>query len=425
MRPAILLGVSIPLIATCALGLEGLLEGELRGLGVSDVRPERGAVSFRGSWRDCWRANLQLRTANRILVALASWSAPNGDALASGIQGLLEGRKVRGAGSVLPQLGELLVPDRSFAIHASCSASSITDPRWASLRGKDGICDAQRGHFGRRADVDRDNPDLPLRLRLHRDRATLLLDSSGEPLDRRGYRRAPGTAPVRETLAAACVLASGWDGQGPIVDPMCGTGTLLVEAAWFAQGRSPGCLRDRWAFQALPGFDAAAFAALRGESPSDRDAPQVELIGTDLDPVAVRAAKINLRAAGLGRSVRLDQVDGLRAPPPRQRGLLVVNPPHGHRIDGAEGMWRSLGRRLREAYGGWAVVLLGGERSPLREIGFAPEQVLEVRNGPLKGQIIVLRPRPSRGRPRGRGPGSGPGRGPGRPSPRRSGEPEG
>ena len=183
------------LVATCGLGLEGLLSSELRELGVPDRRKGRGAVTFRGNWEDCWRANYRLRTANRVLVELAAWGAPDDDRLAEGARAFL----LRNRGAAPGIEGRtLFLPDRTFALHASVSRSRIRDVRWASLRVKDGLVDAQRELFGRRASIARKNPDLPLRLRIDQDRATLLLDSSGDPLDRRGYRLSSGPAPLRE-----------------------------------------------------------------------------------------------------------------------------------------------------------------------------------------------------------------------------------
>ena len=288
--------MALSLVATCGLGLEEILEGEVCELGISGIAREKGAVAFRGGWEDCWRANWRLRTANRVLVELGSWDAADGEALAAGARALAGGTAPRGAGPL--DAGRLLHPERSFAVRASAAASAVRDPQWAALKVKDGLVDGQRDRWGRRASVDRGDPDLHLRLRLHRDRATLLLDTSGEPLDHRGYRAVSAAAPVREQLAAATALAAGWDGRGPVVDPMCGSGTLLVEAAWMALGRPPGALREGWAFERLPGFDAAAFARVRAE-PLPAPARGLALHGNDRSAEALRAARANLERAGV------------------------------------------------------------------------------------------------------------------------------
>jgi len=280
--------MALKLIATCGLGLEEILEGELTELGATAVRRQRGAVTFNGDWPDCWRANWRLRTANRVLLELGRWDGSDGDALAKGARALIRESKRRGEMDV----GSLLLPERSFSIRATTSASRIRDLRWAALKVKDGLVDGQRDRYQRRASIDRDHPDLPLRLRLNHDQATLTLDTSGTALDRRGYRVMTSTAPLREQLAAACILASKWDGRGPVVDPMCGSGTLLTEAAFIALGRAPGFLRAEpggsgWAFERFPSFDAAAFEAIRHES-IPAPGSDVELIGIDRSHEAIR-----------------------------------------------------------------------------------------------------------------------------------------
>ena len=385
---------SLRLVATCALGLEEVLEAELRGLGVAEPEIQKGAVVFAGSWQNCWRANWRLRTANRVLVELGSWDGRDGGELAGGAREMITGRRlaVGRAPEIAPGLdpGTLLHPDRSFSIQATCTASQIRDARWAALSVKDGLVDGQRDRWGRRASVDREDPDLQLRIRLVRDRATLLLDTSGEPLDRRGYRAVTTTAPVREQLAAACVLASGWDGTGPVVDPMCGSGTLLVEAAWIALGLAPGHLREGWAFQRLPGYDARAFAAIRREPIPAPGPAEVHLFGNDRSAEALRAARANLRQAGVLDRAALTQGDAFRFEPPAGPGLVVVNPPHGERLGtGVEG-WRALGDLLKQRFQGWKAVVLAGGGDRGKHIGLRPRRRIPVLNGPLEGRILLF-----------------------------------
>jgi len=376
------------LIATCVLGLEEILEGELRAMGARDPERQKGAVAFSGGWADCWRANWRLRTANRVLVEVASWEARDGAAVAAGARALVSGR----LGTRLWRGGldaaALFHPDRTFAIQATATASEVRDTRWAAMSLKDGLVDGQRDRWGRRADVDREDPDLHLRLRLHHDRATLLLDTSGEPLDRRGYRARTTAAPVREQLAAACVLASGWDGRGPVVDPMCGSGTLLIEAAWIALGWAPGRLRRHWAFERLPGYDPRAFTAVLQE-PLLVPGPNVRVHGNDLSAEALDAARANLELANLLDRAVLTRGDAAAFQPPGGPGLLVVNPPHGERLDMDAGRWRALGDLLKQRYKGWkAAVLTGEDRG--KQIGLRPRRRIPVMNGPIEGRILVF-----------------------------------
>lgn len=372
--------MALSLIATCVLGLEEILEGELRSLGAAEPARDKGAVTFTGTWEDCWRANWRLRTANRVLVELGTWNGRDGAELAAGARALV------GWGAP----GTLFHPDRSFVIQATCTASTIHDARWVALSVKDGLVDGQRDRWGRRASVDREDPDLHLRVRLHRDRATLLLDTSGEPLDRRGYRAVTAAAPVREQLAAACVLASGWDGRGPVVDPMCGSGTLLVESAWIALGRAPGHLRESWAFERLPGFDARAFDRIRRE-PIPGPGPEVRLVGNDVSSEAIRAARTNLEKAGVLDRATLTRGDAFRGlEPPPGPGLVVVNPPHGERIGTDTEQWRALGDLLKQRFKGWKAAVLAGGPDRGKHIGLRPRRRIPVMNGPLEGRILVL-----------------------------------
>ncbi|HSM50256.1 MAG TPA: hypothetical protein VLA75_02535 [Thermoanaerobaculia bacterium] len=388
MRATVAAPPPLSLVATCSLGLEPILEAELAGLGHEGMALSPGGVRWRGSWADLERANWRLRTANRVLVEIARWRAPDGDALHAGGRALVRGT----AGIELLSPLDPAVwfdPDHPFALAATSSGSRVRDTRWAVLRVKDGLVDGQRERFGRRADVDRRAPALPLRLRLAGDEATLLLDSSGEPLDRRGYRVASHGAPLREQLAAAAILASGWDGRGPVVDPMCGTGTLLAEAAALALGLPPGRLRSGWAFERFPGFDARRFAAIRTE-PLPCPGPEVVLFGNDRDPVALRAAADNLARAGLAGRTRLTRGDAFDLAPPAGPGLVVVNPPYGERLAEDPGQWRRLGDLLKQRFRGWTAAVLAGDAALGKHLGLRPRQRIPVRNGPLPMRILVL-----------------------------------
>ena len=377
--------MSLRLIATCALGLEEILEGELTPLGVAECRREKGAVSFAGTWSDVMRVNWRLRTANRILVELAKWDGSTAESLAAGAGKLVASSRSWDGLSA----AQLLDPQLTFAIRATSSASQLRDTRWVGVKVKDGIVDAQRRRFGRRGSVDRQRPDIMLRVWLSRDRATLLLDTSGEPLDRRGYRVVTSTAPVRESLAAACVLASGWDGRGPVVDPMCGSGTMLAEAAAVALGLAPGRLRHRWAFERLPGFDRALWQSIRNE-PIPAPAHDLRLVGVDRSREAVEAAKTNLTKAGLARYADLEVGDAYAFTPPPVPGLLLVNPAYGQRLEENRDQWPRLGDLMKQRFAGWQAVVLAGGEGLGKHIGLRPRRRIPVRNGPLDARILLF-----------------------------------
>jgi putative N6-adenine-specific DNA methylase len=381
----------LPLIATCSLGLEEILAEEIRGLGLApSVEKNRGGVGFSGDWAAVIRANVWLRTANRVVLELARFKAVDGDALANAGRFLAKG-----------PLKDWLRPERSLSIVATSSRSTIRDTRWAALRMKDGLVDGQRERWGTRSTVLREAPDLPFRLRLLDDEATLLLDTTGEPLDHRGYRRETVTAPVRETLAAACVLASGWDGCGPVVDPMCGSGTLLIEAAWLARGWAPsrfrgGKDRSAFAFEGWGVTSPASVADARHEAPPEAlgEGTRGPLVGRDIDPQAIPIARRCLEVAGLGSShadgIDLSVGDAAEIEPPPGPGLVLVNPPYGERLEADRPMWRALGDLLKQSFRGYRAVVLAGGEGLGKEIGLKPRRKIPVWNGPLEARILLF-----------------------------------
>jgi putative N6-adenine-specific DNA methylase len=372
-------------VATCSRGLEPVVARELEALGHPRVESETGGVAFAGDFtaglRACWR----LRAANRVVLELAAWPAADDDALYRGAFALVEEKP---GTAVLPLPG-LFDPARSFAVQATSTRSAIRDTRWIALKVKDALVDAQRWRYGERADVDRRQPDLALRLRLHGDRATLSLDLAGEPLDRRGYRMSVTSAPLREQLAAAALLAAEWDGKGPVLDPMCGSGTLLAEAGAIALGLAPNRLRAHWAFERLPGFERTAFDAVRTEEIPRHD-PDVRLIGFDADAAAVAATRANLGAAGLGDHAELIHGDAFELDAPASAGLLVVNPPYGERLATSAAEWRRLGDLLKRRYRGWRAVVVAGDEALGRQLGLKPKRRIPFWNGPIEGRFLLL-----------------------------------
>ena len=331
------------------------------------------------------QANWRLRTANRVLIELAAWDGSSGEALEAGAGRLVESAK-NWDGLRTKQLFD---PRLTFAIRATAARSQIRDTRWVALKVKDGIVDAQRRRYGRRGSVDRKSPAIQLRVWLSHDRATLLLDTSGDPLDRRGYRVATTEAPVRENLAAACILASGWEGRGPVVDPMCGSGTLLAEAAAVALDLPPGRLRKGWALERIPGIGRDAWDALRQEGRRP-PATELRLFGVDRNPAAVEAARANLHKAGLATLSSVEVGDGYSFQPPAGPGLLVVNPAYGERLEENRDQWPRLGDLMKQRYAGWKAVVLAGGEGLGKHIGLRPSRRIPVRNGPLDARILLF-----------------------------------
>lgn len=373
------------LIATCALGLEELLAAEVAGLGHAEPAIEPGAVRFVGRWPEVWRANLRLRTANRVLVEIGSFPGASGGDLTHGARRLVE----RDADLDGVALSRLLHPNATLALKASSTHSRERDVRFVALKVKDGLVDGQRRRYGRRASVDREQPDVPLRVFLRDDRATLLVDTSGTSLDRRGYRVSTTDAPLREQLAAAMVLAAGWDGRGPVYDPMCGSGTLLIEAGWYALGWPPGALRDSWAFERFPGFDPDALRRILRE-PLPALNPDVRLFGVDRNPGALVAARSNLKAAHLEDRAELTRGDAFELEPPAGPGLLVVNPPHGERLGTEVDSWRHFGDLLKKRFAGWRAAILAGGGDLGKSLGLRPKRRYPIKNGGLDAKILIV-----------------------------------
>jgi 23S rRNA G2445 N2-methylase RlmL len=372
------------------LGLEELVGDELTALGYRSQKSKGAQILSGLGWRDVWRLNLTLRTANRVLVVLGSWGAADDEGLYVGARRLVESTRGWGGVSAL----ELFDPRSSLALHSSSRRSAIRDTRWIALKVKDAIVDAQRRRYSQRSSVDRENADLPLRVFLDADRATLLLDTSGRSLDHRGYRVQTVAAPLREHLAAACVLATGWRGEGPVLDPMCGSGTLLIEAAWAAQRRAPGLQREGWIFERLPSFDRRVYERLRQEL-AQRERPVPAIFGYDHDPTAIAAARENLRLAGLdpdGSGVHLRCADGLALTPEdvsATPGLILINPAYGARLAAETDDWRRLGDWLKR-FRGWTAVVIAGDERLGKDIGLKPRRRMPVFNGPLEARILIF-----------------------------------
>ncbi len=363
--------------ATTARGLEPFLESELRGLGFKGVRPGFNGVAFRGGRGAAARACACLRTAHRVLLTLADVDAATPDALYRSVRQVAD-------------WPHLIPPDKTFAVFATARDSAFNDARFAALRVKDAVVDAVRDALDRRPRVDVADPDVVLRLGVRKRSGVLSLDAGGRTsLHARGYRRDAGHAPLRETLAAAAVMASGWDGVAPLLDPFCGSGTLLIEAALIARRVAPALVRrapfghERWPRHHAERH-AAALERLRA---AVRDA-RPPIFGADLDPRAIEIARANAARAGVGELLRLRDADARRIPVPdgHRRGWIIANPPWGRRLGdqrAALGLARAFGRRLRQAFGGWRGCLVLHDEAQIDALELPTGQRWPVRSGPV------------------------------------------
>jgi putative N6-adenine-specific DNA methylase len=369
--------------ATCAGGLEPVLAGELRELGALDVEPGRGGVHFAGDRTVLYRANLWLRTAIRVLRPILEATVTSPDELYDAVRGL--------------DWSAYLTPDHTLAVDCNVRDSQITHSRYAALRVKDAICDQFVERTGRRPSVDTEVPMVGLNLHIHRDRAVLSLDSSGESLHKRGYRPILTKAPLNEALAAALVLLTGWKGDVSFADPMCGSGVLPIEAAWIALRRPPGLTRRRFGFQGWMDYDVRLWTALRDEA---RQGVQKQLrapiLGSDLRRDAIAFAKSNARAAGIGHLLRFEVRDVRDFTPPQgPPGVLVCNPPYGERIGEEKelkSLYEALGKVLRERCAGWRAFVFTGNPALVRQIGLKPVHEVPLRNGKIPCRFLAYEP---------------------------------
>lgn len=364
--------------ATTGRGIEELLAAELRELGMGGVVPERGGVRFTGEMADCWRANLWLRTANRVLVPLSTFPCASPQALYDGVRALPWER--------------WLTPDQTLAVDGNLRDSAMTHSGYVALKTKDAIVDTLRDRYGRRPSVDTRNPDLRVNVHLVKNRCTVSLDSSGVPLDRRGYRLERTEAPLRETVAAALVELSGWSGEAPLVDPMCGSGTILIEAALKAGQRAPGLLRPGFGFQRWPGFDPLLWGELVAEARECAlPSPGVPLLGYDRLAKAVEIARHNVSRAGVGGMVTIVKGDVRSFAPPPGPGVMVFNPPYGERLSEEEALkplYKQIGDVMKQRCTGYTAFLFTGSPELAKCVGLRASRRFVLFNGPIECRLL-------------------------------------
>ena len=362
--------------AQVAENLEPEAAAELAGLGATRLNPVRRGLYFNAEPAALYRIVYQTRLASRVLAPLVNFACHSPNYLYKTAQQLA--------------WEQLLGPDESFMINARVSASRISHSQYAALKLKDAIVDWFNERHGRRPSVDKQQPDLVLDLYIHDNQAVISLDLAGGSLHRRGYRRETVIAPMPETLAAAVIEFSGWDGERRLVDPFCGSGTLLAEAL-MRRGKIPAAwLRERFGFERLPDFAPAVWQAVREEAEAAIEPVPAGLIGgSDRDPAAIRAARRNLALLPQGDRVDL-QVTPFQQLAPLNEAVIVANPPYGIRLGdraAAAALVRELGSFLKHKCTGSVACLYFGDRQLLKEIGLKPSAKKLVSNGGLDGVL--------------------------------------
>ena len=337
---------------TCAPGVEDALFAEARELDLPKLERQIGGVRFQGTRADAWRANLWLRTAVRVLQRLARFEARHADGMHEGASAI--------------EWERWLAPDGFLWIDAQTRESALDHSRFIEQCVKDAICDRFRARTGVRPSVRREDPDLRVHVHVYKNRVTLSLDTSGDSLHKRGWRAAQGRAPLSETLAAAMVRFSDWNLRAPLVDPFCGSGTILVEAALAAANVAPGLFRPRFGFEGWLDHDERGFERMKDDArASRRDLPRkLTLVGVDVNPERIEDARTNLAAVGFEDRVELDVGDAQEfSPRPGWNAWVLTNPPYGERVGEAAqvaALYAAFGARLAEHCSGYRLGLLAG-----------------------------------------------------------------
>lgn len=359
------------LIAKTFMGLEPVLAQELTELGANNVQIGRRVVSFTGDQEMMYRANFQLHTAIRILKPIKHFTARSAD-------DVYEATKT-------VDWSQYILPGKTFSVDSVVYSEEFRNSRFVTYKVKDAIVDQFRERSGNRPNISVSNPDVRLHIHISDDDATLSLDSSGESLHRRGYRQESVEAPLNEVLAAGMILMTGWRGETDFIDPMCGSGTLLIEADLIARNMSPGIFRKEFAFEKWPDFDKDLFDRIYNDDSRERDFTH-HIYGYDVDMKAVNTALLNVRAAGLTKDISVAQQDFKDFKKPAQEAIMVMNPPYGERISTPNllGTYKMIGERLKREFAGNTAWILSYREECFEQIGLKPSLKIPLYNGSLE-----------------------------------------
>ena len=359
------------MIAKTFQGLEEILAEELTTLGANDIQIGRRMVSFTGDKRMMYKANFCLRTAIRILKPIKNFTAKDADEVYNQIQAI--------------PWEEYLDVNKTFAIDAVVFSEEFRHSKFVSYKVKDAIVDYFREKTGKRPSVRINNPDVLLNIHIAQTTCTLSLDSSGESLHRRGYRQEQVDAPLNEVLAAGMVLMTGWRGECDLIDPMCGSGTIPIEAALIARNIAPGVFRKGFAFEKWVDFDSEMFDEIYNDDSQEREFTH-KIYGYDNNPKANEIATHNIKAAGVSKDVTLKLQPFQQFEQPQEKSIIVMNPPYGERISTNDllGLYQMIGERLKHAFVGNEAWVLSYREECFDQIGLKPSKKVPLFNGALE-----------------------------------------
>jgi putative N6-adenine-specific DNA methylase len=359
------------LIAKTFMGLEPVLAQELTQLGANNVQIGRRMVSFTGDKEMMYRANFQLHTAIRILKPIKHFKARSAEDVYNEVKTV--------------DWSQYILKGKTFSVDSVVYSEEFRNARFVTYKVKDSIVDQFREKTGDRPNISVSNPDIRLHIHIAEDDATLCLDSSGESLHRRGYRQESVEAPLNEVLAAGMILLTGWRGETDFIDPMCGSGTLPIEAALIARNISPGVFRKEFAFEKWPDFDQDLFDRIYNDDSQEREFTH-HIYGYDVDMKAVNTAKLNVKAAGLSKDVTIEHQDFKDFTKPAEKSIIIMNPPYGERISTPNllGTYRMIGEKLKREFAGNTAWVLSYREECFEQIGLKPSLKIPLYNGSLE-----------------------------------------
>jgi len=366
--------------APCPRGLEAVLAQELASLGAAGIKTTDGGAQFAGPYTLCYRVNLESRIASRVLWRVADSPYRSEDDIYRATQALQ-----------WPQWFDVV---NTIRINVSAHRCPLKSLDFVTLRIKDAICDRFREQCGQRPNVDTEQPDVRVHAFLTADRLTLYLDTTGEPLFKRGYRTAAGEAPLRENLAAGILRLSGWTPDEPLLDPLCGSGTILIEAALIALDIAPGGQRS-FGFERLKNFDRQAWDTLKSAAQArERPRTALPISGSDLYGEELKAARANLSAAGLVEVIKLKQANVLEISAPAASGVIVTNPPYGVRLGTPEDLaqfYPKFGDALKQKFSGWRAYILSSDLALQKLVRLAASKRTPLYNGALECRLYEFK----------------------------------
>lgn len=364
--------------ATVARGLETIAAQELERLGAQDVKPDFTGVYFAGDRTLLYRVNLWSRTIFRVLMPIAEFRCYNSDMLYREVQKI--------------PWDEYLYPENTLAVNCTGGNEKLNHTHFTALQVKNAIADQQRLQFNKRSNVDVEHPDLLINIHIHQDRAILSLDSSGGSLHRRGYRPAMGLAPLKETLAAALLEMAEWTPDLPFLDPMCGSGTLPLEATLKALNIAPGLFREKFGFMTWRDFDEPLWDKLWAEA-ENSELPELKevIAGCDRDFDMLTQARTNAQQAGISGKIQFAQTELSQLEAPADRGVLICNPPYGERLGDASelgDLYKMLGDIFKNRFKGWNAFILTGNKELGKKVGLRTSRRIPVFNGSIPCTLL-------------------------------------